>query len=184
MAVLGSPMPALWQGLRAFPRLFLLVIPLLAVGCGGAGDGSGEADSAPGASSPGQAAVSDLTPWELENGIGPITEKIDLGPIDPALVEAGKAEFDLKCSACHKMDERYVAPPLRDVTNRRTPEFVLNMILNPLEMTQRHPATKELLAEYFTPMTPQGLTEEDARAMLDYLRQAFADGPVDGPAGG
>ena len=73
-----------------------------------------------------------------------------------------------------------MAPPLRDVTSRRTPEFVMNMMLNPLEMTQRHPATKDLLAEYYTPMTPQGLTDEDARALLDYLRKAFADGPSGG----
>ncbi len=51
------------------------------------------------------------------------------------------------------------------------------MVLNPLEMTQRHPATKDLLAEYFVPMTPQGLTEEDALAVLEYLRNAFAEGP-------
>jgi hypothetical protein len=54
------------------------------------------------------------------------------------------------------------------------------MMLNPLEMTQKHPVTKELLGEYFTPMTPQGLTEEDARALLDYLRKAYADGPSGG----
>jgi len=53
----------------------------------------------------------------------------------------------------------------------------MNMILNPLEMTQRHPATKELLAEYFTPMAPLGLTEDEARNVLEYLRKAFADGP-------
>jgi len=149
----------------------------VAVGCGGGGEG-GEAAASPQASeASGADPASDLTPWEVENGIGPITEPLQLGEIDAALVSQGEEIFNLKCSACHKLDERYVAPPLRDVTSRRTPEFVLNMILNPLEMTQRHPVTKELLGEYFTPMTPQGLTDEDARAILDYLRQALADGP-------
>jgi cytochrome c len=147
----------------------------LLLGCGGQDDAA--PDSGEAATSSDTPAGSDLTAWELENGIGPITEPVSLGEIDPTLVAEGKGIFDLKCSACHKLDDRYVAPPLRDVTSRRTPEFVLNMMLNPLEMTQRHPATKDLLAEYFVPMTPQGLTEEDALAVLEYLRNAFAEGP-------
>ncbi|MGD2123374.1 MAG: cytochrome c [Gemmatimonadota bacterium] len=142
------------------------------LGC--AGEEPSQADEAPQAASSGSG--SELTDWQLENGIGPITEPLELGEIDRALVSQGEEIFNLKCSACHKLDERYVAPPLRNVVSRRTPEFVLNMVLNPLEMTQRHPVTKELLGEYFTPMTPQGLTEEEARALLDYLRKAHADG--------
>lgn len=146
--------------------------------CGGGGGESDDADAPGGAPSSAQSqAASDLTDWELEHGIGPITEPVNLGEIDPALVAQGEEKFTLLCTACHKLDERYVAPPLRDVTSRRTPEFVMNMMLNPLEMTQRHPATKQLLAEYYTPMAPLGLTEQDARALLEYLRKAFADGP-------
>ncbi len=167
---------------NAFPRgskrtLALLLFALALPGCGGGND-EGEAGGAPEASgADASQTASDLTDWQIENGIGPITQPLGLGEIDPALVAKGEEIFNLKCSACHKLDQRYVAPPLRDVTSRRTPEFVLNMVLNPLEMTQRHPVTKELLGEYFTPMTPQGLTDEDARAILDYLRKAFADGP-------
>ena len=160
-------------------RWVLLAVVLfstsLLLGCGSQEDAA-PASGEPSPSSDTQAG-SDLSAWELENGIGPIAESVSLGEIDPTLVAEGKAIFDLKCSACHKLDDRYVAPPLRDVTSRRTPEFVLNMVLNPLEMTQRHPATKDLLAEYFVPMTPQGLTEEDALAVLEYLRNAFAEGP-------
>lgn len=150
------------------------------VGCGGGEPGSGSSGSseAPG---PGSAEpASELTDWQMENGIGPMTEPLELGAIDPALAGKGEEIFNLKCAACHKLDERYVAPPLRDVTARRTPEFVMNMMLNPLEMTQRHPVTRELLGEYFTPMTPQGLTEGDARALLEYLRKAYAHGPGGG----
>jgi len=163
------------------PSLLLATGILAGVwGCGGeSGGGDAGRDPEAPAATPSEQA-SELTDWQLENGIGPITEPLELGEIDPALVSQGEEIFNLKCSACHKLDERYVAPPLRDVVSRRTPEFVLNMVLNPLEMTQRHPVTKELLGEYFTPMTPQGLTEEDARALLDYLRKANADGPGGG----
>lgn len=166
-----------------FPRLLALLGFTLLAACGGQeGASKNSADPAAARGSESDVATEapgggDLTAWELENGIGPVTEPLELGEIDSALVARGGEIFNLKCSACHKLDERYVAPPLRDVTSRRTPEFVMNMILNPLEMTQRHPVTKELLGEYFTPMTPQGLTDEDARALLDFLRRAHADAP-------
>ncbi len=111
-----------------------------------------------------------LSEFELKHGIGPIREKLTLGEIDPKLVEKGKKIFEMKCSACHELDSRRVGPPLRDVLEHRTPEFVMNMMLNPDEMIKRHPVAKKLLAEYLTVMTFQNLSVEDARAVLEYLR--------------
>lgn len=102
-------------------------------------------------------------------GIGPIKE-VKLGPIDKALADRGKKIFEEKCSACHKIEEKYVGPALKGVTKRRTPEWIMNMILNPIEMTQKDPIAKQLLAEYLTQMTYQDVSEEDARAILEYLR--------------
>ena len=59
--------------------------------------------------------TSGLSDFELENGIGPIKQKIELGPIDPALVKKGQQIFDTKCASCHKLDEKYVGPAQRDV---------------------------------------------------------------------
>jgi cytochrome c5 len=111
-----------------------------------------------------------LSEWEMQNGIGPIKSKVEIGPIDNSLKETGKKVFEAKCTACHKFDERYVGPPLRDVTKRRSPEFVMNQILNPDENVKRHPEGKKMLAEYLTPMTFMNVTEADARALLEYLR--------------
>ena len=91
----------------------LLVTLLVVAACGG-----GDANASDPADNAGSEAPAGLTPEQLENGIGPITS-LDLEPIDPALVEAGLETYTLKCSACHKMDERYVGPALRDVTERR-----------------------------------------------------------------
>ena len=55
---------------------------------------------------------SGLTPWQLEHGVGPITEPVKLGPIDEKLVQQGEAVFNSKCAACHKLEERYVGPAL------------------------------------------------------------------------
>ncbi|MGQ0701579.1 MAG: cytochrome c [Gemmatimonadales bacterium] len=112
----------------------------------------------------------ELSAFELENGIGPVKEAVTLGPLDPALAEQGRQIFDTKCSMCHKMDTTYVGPPIGEVTARRTPAYILNMILNPQEMVEKHPVAKQLLAERMTFMPNQQLTLADARAVLEYLR--------------
>ncbi len=141
-----------------------LVLAVL-VGCGG-GEAGEEA-----ASSGSRAAGSELTAWQMEHGIGPIQSQVELGGLDPALVDRGEEIFRSKCSACHKATERYVGPPLAEVLDRRTPEYAMNMMLNPTEMVQRHPEAKALLAQFLTPMPSQNLTEADARAVLEYLRE-------------
>lgn len=157
------------------------VLPLLAVAlvaCGG-----GKADTSAAAtttSSAGAAAAGGLSDFQLKHGIGPVTEAVTLGALDQALVKEGSAIFTEKCSACHKADERYVGPPLGGVTERRTPAYVLNMILNPQEMYEKHPEAHKLLAEYMTQMPYQTVTPEQARAILEYLRTLPA--PVAVPA--
>ncbi|GAB4292459.1 MAG: hypothetical protein Kow0098_12450 [Ignavibacteriaceae bacterium] len=123
----------------------------------------------------GQNDGSDLTPFELENGIGPVKEKLQLGEIDPKLVAKGEEIFNQKCAACHKLDDRYVGPSQRDLLERRTPEYVMNMMLNPDEMLKRHPEAKKMLAQYMTPMPNQNLTYDDARALLDYFRKVVKE---------
>jgi cytochrome c len=113
---------------------------------------------------------SHLSAFELENGIGPVKEAVELGTLDPKLADSGKKVFEAKCSMCHKMDTTYVGPSLGEVTTRRTPAFIMNMILNPQEMVERHPIAKQLLAERMTFMANQGLTVPEARAVVEYLR--------------
>lgn len=145
----------------------LLMACAVAAACGG-----GEAAPAGGGAS--QESEGGLTPEEMELGIGPI-RSVELGALDAALVVQGESVFALKCSACHKLDERYVGPPLGDVLSRRRPEYVMNMILNPAEMVEKHPTARELLGQFMTPMPDQNLTEADARAVLEYLRSAQTD---------
>lgn len=111
-----------------------------------------------------------LTLFEMDNGVGPIKEELKVGNIDNSLAETGKNIFISKCAQCHKIDERYTGPALRGVTDRRSPAYIMNMILNPEEMTKRHPEAKKMLAIYANQMTFQNVTKEDARALLEYLR--------------
>jgi len=105
-----------------------------------------------------------------ELGIGPISE-IKLDPtINQDMVNKGKQIFDMKCVTCHKIDEKLVGPPLKDITKRRKPEWIMNMMLNPDQMLKENQIAKNLLAQYLTPMTFQNITQDDARALLEYFR--------------
>ena len=117
--------------------------------------------------------ASGLSQSELEKGIGPITN-VNLEAINSDLASEGETIFNTKCVACHRFDQRYVGPPLNDILSKRTPEFIMNMMLNPQEMVEKHPDVKEMLATYMTPMPNQNLTEQDARAVLEYIRQETA----------
>jgi mono/diheme cytochrome c family protein len=110
--------------------------------------------------------------FELENGIGPVKEKLNLGAIDDAKVEAGEKTFTAKCVQCHKLDEKFTGPALRDVTKRRSPEYILNMIMNPQEMTKKHPEARKLKGLFAAQMTYQNVTLDDAKNILDYLRKS------------
>jgi mono/diheme cytochrome c family protein len=112
----------------------------------------------------------ELTPFQIEHGIGPVTEPVALGAIDQSLAKAGSTVFEQKCASCHKIDERYVGPPLGEVLERRTPTFVLNMVLNPQTMVEKHPVPKKLLAEFLVMMPNQNVTPDEARQVLEYLR--------------
>lgn len=167
---------------RLLPALALAAI--LSVAACGKSDAPAASDaSTPATSASAPAAdASGLSADELENGIGPVKALELTDAIDAAMAAQGETLFNSKCSACHKMDERYVGPPLRDVTTRRTGRFVMNQLLNPAEMAQKHPEGKKMLAEFLTQMPDQQLTEADARAILEYLRKSAKEAPAAAPA--
>ena len=111
---------------------------------------------------------------QSNKGIGPIDHVEINGSIEEAMAAQGAQVFTTKCSACHKIDSRHVGPPMKGVTERREPEWIMNMILNPEQMLKEDETAKQLLREYLTQMTYQNVTQEDARAILEYLRQVDA----------
>lgn len=116
------------------------------------------------------------TTAEVDNmqnkGIGPV-DNVQLGEgIDNTMATRGEELFKNLCSACHKMDKKFVGPSLAGVTERRSPEWIMNMILNPEEMIKNDPIAKKLLVESnMAVMANQNLSEEDARAILEYFRK-------------
>lgn len=119
-----------------------------------------------------------LTAWENEHGIGPITASVELPPIDEAKAANGREIFISKCATCHYLDDRKTGPPLRGITTSRSAEYVLNQILNPEQMGKLHPDGKKMVAQYAQYMTIQGITTDDAYALLDFLRKEAGQPPV------
>lgn len=111
-------------------------------------------------------------PVDMDNkGVGPITSVTFEDQIDPELAKAGEAKFQMLCTACHLIGQRLIGPDLTGVYERRSPEWVMNMILNPDGMLKEDPIAKALLKEYNNMiMNNQNLTEEEARAVAEYLR--------------
>lgn len=149
--------------------LVFAIIAAIITSCGG----EGKKEEKVAAPVEEQKAVVEETDPMKDKGVGPITS-ITLGEIDQKMADEGKAVFLAKCSACHKISKRVVGPALVGVTTRRSPEWIMNMILNPEKMVAENPTAKALLAEYVAPMANQNLTEAEARLILEYFRTKTA----------
>ena len=92
-------------------------------------------------------------------------------PLNAEWVTGGKAIYELKCMSCHKLtEEKLVGPGWKDVTKRRTPVWILNMITNVDMMLETDPEAQKLLELCMVRMPNQNLMIEDARKVLEYQR--------------
>jgi len=99
-------------------------------------------------------------------------QHVDIKPeIDKEMAKQGLRIFDVTCTSCHKYDERYVGPPLGDVAKKRTPEYVMNMILDTETMIEKDDTVKCLLQTYLMKMPNMQVDEKDARSVLEHLRE-------------
>lgn len=135
------------------------------VACGG-----GSSETA-GESTPPPKSMVEEEADPMENvGIGPVST-LALAEVDAALASEGQKIFDEKCTACHRVEKKFIGPSPKGILDRRNPAWVMNMILNPEEMTKKDPIAKQLLIEANgAPMANQNLTEDQARAVLEYFR--------------
>jgi len=143
----------------------LFFISLLAmVSCGGnSSENSSSSEKSSNAKGSNNDPVYDI-------GIGTI-EVVTLGEINEEQAAKGKELYKINCTACHKFKKRYIGPAMLGVTQRRTPEWVMNMIMDPELMLKENDAAKALFAEYLAPMANQNINENDARAIYEYFRQ-------------
>jgi len=107
----------------------------------------------------------------VSKGVGPITSLTLGAEIDQDMVAKGADIYKKMCTACHRTDKKFIGPAPKGILERRTPEWVMNMILNPDQMVKEDALAKELLMEFNgSPMANQNLSEDDARSVLEYFR--------------
>jgi cytochrome c551/c552 len=142
--------------------LAILFLP----GCGGRQAGQ---SAPPESQSPAPAPPAGfVVPSDLDQG-----PRAGESPVDQALAAKGGRIFQTRgCVACHAFGRRVLGPDLKGVAMLRTARWMETQILHPVEMTQQDPVSKQLKAEYQTQMTNLGLTGEEARAVVEYLKQA------------
>lgn len=107
-----------------------------------------------------------------QKGIGKFTH-VELSPtLDQPLAEAGKSVYEVKCYSCHKLtDERVVGPGWKGVTGRRTPEWIMNFSTNTDEMLNKDAQAQAMLETCLIRMPNQNLSDDDARKVLEFMRQ-------------
>ncbi len=143
------------------PILYTVLIALL-VGCGGGTD-SGSTESSKAAEPAVKASP---------KGVGEVKSVTLNNPLDADMIKRGKAIYEMKCAACHKLTEqRVVGPGWKGLMSRRTPEWIMNMITNVDMMLKEDPAAQAMLAECLVRMPNQNISVGDARDILEFIRE-------------
>lgn len=131
--------------------------------CGGGEAGS---DTPPGATTTPSAATQNETNANMFTAAD-----ITLGDIDPGMTQRGRDTYDLKCQACHSTGpNRVVGPGWQGITERRKPEWIMNMILNIDVMLETDPVAQAQLEECLIRMPNQGLSKTEGREVLEFMR--------------
>lgn len=92
-------------------------------------------------------------------------------PLDAAMVTNGKATYELKCQSCHRLtEEKLVGPGWKDVTKRRQPLWIMNMITNVDMMLEKDPEAQKLLEQCMVRMPNQNITKDQAREVIEFMR--------------
>jgi hypothetical protein len=105
-------------------------------------------------------------------GVGKFKDIELTHPLDEKMVAAGQSIYNVKCESCHKLtDEKKVGPGWKGVTDRRTPEWIMNFVTNVDEMIEKDPDAQKMLEECLVRMPNQGLSDDDARHVLEFMRK-------------
>ena len=152
-------------------RGLLLAALVAAMGCGGSKSAE-ESKNEAGAST--------------GSGASATVSKLDQGPraaestANEELAERGEKLFKEKgCSACHAFGNRGAGPDLAGVSMRRTALWMENQILHPDVMVKEDPISRAMFGEFALQMPNQGLTPEEAKAVIEYFKHQDQDADED-----
>ena len=146
--------------------LIIISLCLVLPACQNSGDSAGTEGQDPPQSMVKKEPASD------GKGVGEIKQVTLENPLDQEMVKKGKAIYEMKCSACHKLtDQRVVGPGWAGLTKIRKPEWIMNMINNVDSMRAEDPIASQLLEECLVRMPNQNISIGDSRDILEFMRQ-------------
>lgn len=150
--------------------LSLIISLSLLAACGGGADQNQQNNST--AATP-ENMVEEPESYDPKRGEGKFTaENVAINGLDESMATKGEAVSGTKCTSCHKLsDERLVGPGWKGVTERRTPHWIMNFITNPDPMIDKDPEVQAQLEICLVRMPNQNLTDEEARAILEFMRK-------------
>lgn len=159
------------------PRSVVACLAILVLaGCGG----SKSSDTAASGSTPSSMSPAAKQPAGA-SGAAATVSKYDSGPragesaADHEAAERGEKVFQNKgCSACHAFGVKKSGPDLAGVSMRRTAAWIENQVLHPEVMVKEDPIARQLFAQFVLQMPNQGLTPEQAKDVIEYLKHMDA----------
>ena len=139
--------------MRYVKDIFLAIIAIILISCSGSKTSNGSED-----------------PQSEEKSLVGFVQLQD--PLEEDLISIGSEIFSQKCSNCHTLDTaKFFVPSFAGITNRRKPEWIMNMILNVDLMVEEDSIAHALWLEHGIKMPEPQLTVQEARSMLEFFRK-------------
>ncbi len=92
-------------------------------------------------------------------------------PLNQDWIADGKATYEMKCLACHKLTEdKVVGPGWLGVTKRREPIWIMNMVTNVDMMLEKDPEAQKMLEQCLVRMPNLSLSQDQTRHVLEFMR--------------
>ena len=151
-----------------------LAATIAVAGCGGGQQSSSTTENTTTTETPPA-----TTPAPVETTAVPAVSPYDDGPragasaVNAALATTGEGLFKTKgCVTCHAYGKKQVTgPDLKGVTMRRTALWMEHQIMHPEVMVKSDPITRSLVVDFKVPMTNMQVTQEQAKALIEFLKR-------------
>jgi mono/diheme cytochrome c family protein len=168
--------------MRRITTLITFLIAIAFIGfeacSSGGSDKGGDSDSKKKAKKEKKKEKKEEVPESIKKGkgIGPVEEVEVADKINEDWAKKGEAIHGKKCASCHKLtDKRATGPGWAGITNKRKPEWIMNMIMDTEAMLAQDPEAQKQLAECATRMPNQNLSRDEARQVLEFMRKNDMD---------
>jgi cytochrome c5 len=163
---------------RSIPKYLLMkkvsvvfLLGLFLAACGGNNQKDSSSSTKDSATGTAATEESGNPSYDPQRGEGKFKD-VEVGAFNATLAASGKSVYNPKCQSCHKLtDEKLVGPGWKGVTQKHPAAWILNFITNPDAMLDKDPELKNQLEICMVRMPNQNLTDDDAKAVYEFMRQ-------------